>query len=435
MAITISQEPYPVTPVGQKLIVVATSDNISEPGFKYRVEVTVGLPTFNFSPLYLSPNPEGALVIDANPLTNMSNAVSIDSVPVHAILDIGQEPFSSTGNGGHQSFVFALLEAWIVDGVLTDDPDENGPIESELILWNATYQASDGYRPDPATRYLLDGTTKNWLTDRRWNTHKNDHVTTQGTNKVLIPVRETDWGVISMMLNLPDQTVEKADVTIFDSSGAPHNFEIDVTAGEGMIHLPVYPANINGSAFAEKPSDYPGWRYIQVRAENTDGTSVLSVNYILYNVDYLPYQTQTDCKHDVVRIGWKNYAGGWDYYNFTKRNENRITVDRKRYQKILGNYGDVDGSTDFNFTKQDSGLTELKPIVHKFLEVHSDWISEHEFVFLESLFTSQQVHWIHDDGTFTPVLCESEDYLMARERNGRLKNLQTKFKLANPVWV
>lgn len=41
MAITIHQQPYKYTALKQKLIVVATSSNIGQPGFRYVVEVTV----------------------------------------------------------------------------------------------------------------------------------------------------------------------------------------------------------------------------------------------------------------------------------------------------------------------------------------------------------------------------------------------------------
>jgi hypothetical protein len=44
---------------------------------------------------------------------------------------------------------------------------------------------------------------------------------------------------------------------------------------------------------------------------------------------------------------------------------------------------------------------------------------------------SRQVHWVQDDGTFYPVVIDNNDYTIARERNGKLKNLNLKLAMAN----
>ena len=65
MAITIQQQPYAYTALKQKLIVVATSTNIGQPGFRYVVEVSVNAGAVNT--FYVQPNINGALVFDLYP--------------------------------------------------------------------------------------------------------------------------------------------------------------------------------------------------------------------------------------------------------------------------------------------------------------------------------------------------------------------------------
>jgi hypothetical protein len=152
------------------------------------------------------------------------------------------------------------------------------------------------------------------------------------------------------------------------------------------------------------------------------------VNYILYNTDVYG---NPECKHDNVRLAWKNFAGGWDYQNFIKRNEESVNVQRKRYQRVIGDYS----GTTFTFTKADAGLKERDPIVEQTMEINSDWLTEGEFKFLKSLIVSKQVHWLHDDGTITPVVIETNDYKMPRERSPKQKQQSLKLRLANDLWV
>jgi hypothetical protein len=65
MAITIEDQPYTWALRGQKLMIVATSDEIAQVGFKYGVEVNVQGVPYSF---YLNPAPDDRLYFDMNPL-------------------------------------------------------------------------------------------------------------------------------------------------------------------------------------------------------------------------------------------------------------------------------------------------------------------------------------------------------------------------------
>lgn len=400
------------------MMFTASSTETAQDGFQYKVDVYRAAPG-DIASFYKPPNPDGVCILDLSLLMRMVNAVEIGGVPIHALLAPTQEP---TGFGRDMVQIF-FEEAWIVAGVLTD---QGTPVQVEdYEFWNAVAQARDGM-PLDLDRYELDGPTKNWLSDRRWNTSLWPGGQDQSTSKVFIPVREADYGVLTIG-PLLGQTVDNIQVTIFASNGTPNAF--DVTSLGPMYHYPFYPANLNNSVEAgwEKPSDYPGWRYIQIRAETPMGGDVVSVNYILYNTAvYGP----SDCRHDVVRVGWKNSAGGWDYFNFTKRNQITNQIENKRYRAVLGDYGST-----YTMTGMERGLTELDKIVEQTLDATSDWMTEGEFLFLRSLFVSKQVHWLQDDGTFIPVVVEDTGYTEQRGRNGKLVNQQIKLKMANEYWT
>ena len=427
MAITIIDQPYTPTVKGQKLIITALSDNIAEPGFKYKVVVADSLNSYSF---YQTPNPNDMLIIDLYAYIKLVNAGMISTTVVHALTDQTAEPVEA----GYTNLTVTIEEAWLVLGVLTDDPQDEGPQEiDDLYIWNGVAQATDGYKPNMVNRYaLISSNTKGWLSDRAWNTSRGFNGVDQSTSKVMIPVREKDFGVISMVDFSVATLATQVEVTIYDSTESAHSFIISLAANF-FNHLPVYPANLNASATSGwlKPSSYPGWKYITVVALNAVSADV-SITYYLYNT---AVYGQVDCRYTPVRLGWKNFAGSWDYQNFIKKNEESINVTRKKYTRVLGNYGQVSNSVAFNFTKQDPSLIDREPIVERMLEINSDWLTEGEFLFLRSLIVSQQVHWIQDDGSYIPVVIETNDYKMPRERNSKQKQLTLKLKYSNDLWA
>jgi len=77
MAITIQQQPYSYTALKQKLIVVATSTNVGQPGFRYVIEVTCN--GGNTNTFYVQPNLSGALVFDLNPVVSSAMDLGVNS--------------------------------------------------------------------------------------------------------------------------------------------------------------------------------------------------------------------------------------------------------------------------------------------------------------------------------------------------------------------
>jgi hypothetical protein len=214
-----------------------------------------------------------------------------------------------------------ITEAWIVAGVLTDDPDTLGPTNVNVdCVWPASYQYEDGYRPNPATRFAIDANTAPALTDRTNTTHRWQLAESKGFTVssafVYIPVFEEDYGVISVPIdsgsNLTGNNADRVSITIHKANGTTSTFTDNISPAADIAHFPVYPANLNDSAVAGlaaiKPSANPNWVAISILWESSIGTDQ-SQTYVLYNADLYG---QHDCRYDRIRIGWANSAGAWD---------------------------------------------------------------------------------------------------------------------------
>jgi hypothetical protein len=170
---------------------------------------------------------------------------------------------------------------------------------------------------------------------------------------------------------------------------------------------------------------YPGWRYYRLEFLNA-ANSLISARYVFYNTEEWG---QWDCRYTPIRLAWVNSRGGWDYFNFIKKNEITNSIERKQYKQTRWR------STSPFYLSSDRVLTDRETIVTQSLSVTSDWLQENEYVFLRSLLVSNQVHIVQDDGTFLPASIEDTSFLERRERNGKLYNLQLRVKYSQDYWT
>jgi len=423
MAITINDQPYTWALRGQKLMIVAISDEVGNVGFKYGVQVILNGVPYQF---YLSAAPDDRLYFDMNPLLDtMRNS---EPQNFHFATDNTQQDISGI------TLTFTLTEWWIVAGVLQENAgsEESG---NNALAVNGYFQVIDGYKPNvqtggAAVKQALTNTSSYAMSDRNNNTSPFYLSQTWGfgtaTNGIWIPVLEQDYGVLSIPGNdtyLTNNVVDRYTITIFSSTGVPTQ-ETIMLSGFDIENLPVYPANLNDwTGLTVKPSLFANWRCYTVAVLNS--VNGKSETYIFYNThDY----GQADCNFDNIRLGWVNSRGGWDYFNFTKKSEITNEIERKTFRKVLFNGGAS------IFTANDRTLTQRQNLVQQVLTVTSDYITEGEFILLRSLLASNQVTWLTEyDGKFIeiPVNIDDTSYVEKRSSDGKLYNVTLRVRMSN----
>jgi len=427
MAITINDQPYLWALRGQKLMIVANSDETGNVGFKYGVEVIVQGVPYTF---YVGAAPDGRLYFDMQSLVNdMRNA---EPQNFHFATDNTQLDTSGI------TLTFTLTEWWIINGVLSKNVGSEVYGDDALVI-NGYFQVIDGYKPNVETgsqkvKQSLTSTSSYAMSDRRNDTSPFYLSQSWGfgaaSNSIWIPVMESDYGVLSIPGNdtyLSNNIIDRYTITIFPSSGAPVQQTIFLN-GYDIENLPVYPANLNDwTGLTVKPSLFPNWKCYTVAILNA--ASGRSETYIFYNAhDY----GQADCNWPNMRLGWVNSRGGWDYFNFTKKSEITNEIERKQYRKVLFN-----GSTSI-FSTNDRGLTQRQNLVQQVLTVTSDYITEGEFKLLRGLLVSNQVTWLTEDAgkpVEVPVNIDDTSYVEKRSSDGKLYNVTLKVRLSNNYWT
>ena len=427
MAITIEDQPYSWSARGQKLMIVASSDETAQDGFQYGVTVTNNSTSqvFNF---YISPAIDGRLYFDLQSLIQLRNREAQGN-QLHN-LNTGTLNDTSCWN----NITFAVAEWWIVAGVLTEAEGSSEP-GAELIFVNQYYQPTDGYKPNPNTgpsnvKFAMDDASSLVMSDRPITTKYPPIFATWGiaAGKVAIAVREEDYGLLYLpgnddwLLN----EAHSATVTMFPATGFGVASDI-VLNNYNVEGLPVFPANLNARTgiFLPKPSSFPNWKYYRVRINNT-ASSQVSADYIFWNECVYG---NCECNWPNVRLAWVGARGGYEYFNFKKKSEYTTEVDRKLYKRPLFN------NSPTIFYANDRGLNQRTNLAQRVLTVTSDYITQDEFIYLRGLIVSNQVQLIDDNGSYVSVNIDDTSYVEKRTYDGKLYNLTLKVRMANEYWT
>ena len=422
MAITIQQQPYIFTALKQKLIVVATSTNIGQPGFRYVITVSNGTTTNVF---YVQPNLSGALVFDLNPVVNQAMDLGVnstDAVPSLFASTTVQDAATSRNILGIST---TIQEGYEVLG-LFEVQATTYPLDGSALI-NAAFQISDGFNPDPAIYFALDSATSYIMSDLVRSTYAMDDVLSQyslGANTIGITGFEDDYGVLTIPADdgsaLTGNAIDDVQILQFNEAGSLLQTDTlaCVIAAGTINHLPLLPANID-DIFGLQAT----WHHYLINFRNAGGSATARSIAVFKAAD--------ECRFDKVRLGWTNSRGGWDYFNFTKRSEESYSVERKRYRKVVGNYGTADETTAFGFNTYDRGLTERSPFVEKMLRVRTDFLTEGQFEYLKNLIYSESVYIINIDGSATPVVIDSNNYTAIKSRSYVKNDLELMLKFSN----
>jgi hypothetical protein len=319
MAITIDDQPYQYTPVGQRLMLVASSTNVANAGFRFVFD-------FGSFQVNVQPNASSVGILDLAPIFRES--LFHEPSLITSGFDLDQKSVASIS--------CTIREGWIVDGVFEISGSGEAAI-NDVYAFLAEYQISDGYKPNPNTRYALDGITKYAMSERNVDTHKWSEAAARGlsSNYVYIPTRVADYGV----LFAPSSTALLAD-SDFDIAVYSSYDNDDVLIDTQFLTMDSDPSIVNvvGAFYANVDAnaivDLTGAKYYTIQF----GKEIAFPVYTAASRVYCFYLVPDDCRFDNVRLGWTNTCGGTDYFNFTKKSELSFNYDRKQYQKVVGSY-------------------------------------------------------------------------------------------------
>ncbi len=408
MAITIENQPYQYTPVGQRLMIVCRSTNVGNTGFRFVFD-------FGAFQVNVQPNAQNKGMLDLAPI--FREQLQHDAGAANEGINV---EYTSVAN-----ISCTIKEGWLIDGIFTVSGSGMADID-DVFAFLAEYQISDGYKPNPSVRYALFTLNSYMMSERTNDTHKWIEASARGLSQdwVYIPTRLADFGQLyaPCFNGLIGNNADSLIVSLYDNSDALvySNYYLLPTDNNAVARLGAYPSNLIIDGY-----DFTDVKYYTIQAGEVTTFPI----YTPFSRVYCFYLVPDNCRFDNVRLGWTNTCGGVDYFNFTKKSELSYNYDRKQYQKVVGTYNE----STFNFNTWDRGITERYVNTTKGLQINSDWVSVGEFQLLQTLCRSNDVFIINNDGTSTPVLVDAPNFVIRDERYSKLYNVTLNLKYSQPV--
>lgn len=434
---------YNVSKGGIDNVITALSTEYTQDGFRYWVEISVndyyGNP--QTTTLYVHPNPYGRGIINLRPhlINAIFNKSLVDISLAYPFVHLTKDDAPSAALISAKDILNTrcnvdVYEAWNVSGVFTQDPDGNGPQSADLMAYNGWTNAYNTYNNSATS----PGQGYNDITSDTFYQRLASQVPPAFRSGVtFVPTLPLSLG--SFAINADDGTYSSladannkyVEMKFYTSSGTllvtdTTSFTIKVEPGNIAL-LPAYAGNITYLRTGGVPAN-TSFYTMQIKDAVTNAIASFKWCFVIEDID---------CRYTPIPLGWIGKAGGWQYFNFTKKSENSIDIERTEYKKPYGNYGRVgDGienpgqlTTDWSDNRQ---FVSRENLVTKYLTITSDWITEKEFEYLESLMVADVVHWVDYDqrGNYIPMTITDNSYIMRRERNSTKYNLTLRLKYA-----
>ena len=229
----------------------------------------------------------------------------------------------------------------------------------------------------------------------------------------------------------------EADGTII----ATANLDLDAVGGDttpttdaqAVQYIGVGPANLEEHASA---------------ASNTNLTTLITDADLAYYELYLSSTStviQANQKSVVHRFtideGCTNYPrkqlmflnrhGGWDFFNFDQKSEERLTgIERSNYNRPRGNWDQVSTSVDWTYDGWERGVTTTTVKAEKQIRVSTDYVDEGYADHLRDIAVSRNVLLV--DGTdVIPVTVTDSEYLFKTTANDKLISYSFTLRFSN----
>jgi hypothetical protein len=373
----------------------------------------------------VQPNLSGALVFDLNPVVSQAMDLGVNSTDAVESLFASTTVQDAATSRNILGISTIIQEGYEVLGLFEVQATEY-PLDGSALI-NAAFQISDGFNPDPADYFSLDSAISYIMSDLVRETYAMDDMLAQyslGANTIGITGFNDDYGVLTVPADngtaLTGNAINNVQIVQFNAAGTPiqtDTLACVITAGK-INHLPLLPANIE-AIFGLQST----WHHYLINFRKSGGSAAARSIAV--------FKADDECRFEKIRLGWTNSRGGWDYFNFTKRSEESYSVERKRYRKVVGNYGTADETTAFGFNTYDRGMTERSPFVEKMMRIRTDFLTEGQFEYLKNLIYSESVYMIGADGSATPVVIESNNYVAIKTRSFAKTDLELTLKFSN----
>jgi hypothetical protein len=130
-----------------------------------------------------------------------------------------------------------------------------------------------------------------------------------------------------------------------------------------------------------------------------------------------------------LELMFRNRFGSYDYYRFWRGKSEALGIERQTYQQ----YNQTWGQNNVIKTTYSRGTTNWQTQITETHIINSGFIPQSDMVYLQELYTSDDVYEIKPDGTLFPINVVNEEFIIKNKGNKSLVNLELTYVYSNNI--
>ena len=135
----------------------------------------------------------------------------------------------------------------------------------------------------------------------------------------------------------------------------------------------------------------------------------------------------SSAQYGEYQIMYRNRYGVYDYFRFWKGKSEGLSIQRQTYQQ----YNQTWGQENILKTTYSRGVTNWQTQIVETHVINSGFISRAEMVYLQEIYTSDDVYEVKPNGTLMPININNAEFVIKSKGNKDLVNLELTYSYSN----
>lgn len=129
------------------------------------------------------------------------------------------------------------------------------------------------------------------------------------------------------------------------------------------------------------------------------------------------------------QLMWKNRYGHYDYYTFTAGKSEGLAIERQTYKTWNVDWG----SDNPSMAQYSRGTTNWQVSMVETHVINSGFLNQPDFMYLQELYTADDVYEINKDGGLTPINIVNTEFIIKNKGNRDITNIELTYIYSNNI--
>ena len=144
------------------------------------------------------------------------------------------------------------------------------------------------------------------------------------------------------------------------------------------------------------------------------------------------FNVETICNrsgNQQLQLMWLNRYGHFDYYTFTASKIEGLKIHRQTYNQYDVNWGSPNPSKEqWTYALSDFDVEMFETHV-----INSGFLNQPDFMYLQELYTSNEVYEITTDGGLRPIVVTNTEFSIKNKGNREITNIELTYVYSNNI--